>query len=154
MCPMALPSVPDIILENEQRNLGWFQFLKNWCITGKIKITIFVTDTQVVGEVESTLFSMIQQGPVSAQVIIKNTGVNTMNYRFQEYNGSAWVDLGASGSAFYNTLSADEVKVVTLTSSYPQVRMVGNASGGAYLDFDVTRYVERPSGSALPILSL
>lgn len=97
---------------------------------------------------------MIQQGPVAAQVIIKNTGVNTINYRFQEYDGTAWVDLGASGSAYYSTLAEDEVKVVTLESDYPQVRMVGNASGGAYLDFDVTRYAERQSGGALPILSL
>lgn len=117
-------------------------------------MTIFVTDTQVVGETSATLFSMIQQGPVSAQVIIKNTGVNTLNYRFQEYNGSAWVDLGASGSDYYSTLTADEVKSIQVTSNYPQVRMVGNASGGAYLDFDVTRYVERASGGALPILSL
>jgi len=117
-------------------------------------MTIFVTDTQVVGETVSTLFSMIQQGPISAQVIIKNTGVNTLNYRFQEYNGTTWVDLGASGSAYYNTLAEDEVKAVTVTSSYPQVRLVGNASGGAFLDFDVTRYVERASGGALPILSL
>lgn len=117
-------------------------------------MTIFLTDTQVVGEVESTLFSMIQQGPVNAQVIIKNTGVNTMNYRFQAFDGTAWVDLGASGTDFNNTLTEDEVKAVKVTSSFPQVRMVGNASGGAFLDFDVTRYVDRPSGGSLPILSL
>jgi len=87
-------------------------------------------------------------------VIIKNTGVNTLNYRFQEYNGSAWVDLGASGSDYYNTLAEDEVKTFKVSSSYPQVRMVGNASGGAALDFDVMRYVERASGGAVPILSL
>jgi hypothetical protein len=32
--------------------------------------------------------------------------------------------------------------------------MVGNASGGAYLSFDVTRYAERQSGGSLPILNL
>lgn len=117
-------------------------------------MTINCVDTQVVGETSSTLFSTIQQGPVSMLVIIKNTGVNTMNYRFQEYNGSAWVDLGASGSDYYNTLAEDEVKSIKVSSSYPQVRCVGNASGGASLDFDVLRYVERASGGALPILSL
>lgn len=87
-------------------------------------------------------------------VIIKNTGVNTLNYRFQEYNGSAWVELGASGSDYYNTLAEDEVKTFKVSSNYPQVRMVGNASGGAALDFDVMRYVERASGGPVPILSL
>lgn len=87
-------------------------------------------------------------------VILKNSGVNTMNYRVQEYNGSAWVDLGASGSEYYTTLSANEVKSLKITSSYPQVQMVGNASGGAYLEFSVQRYVNRASGGSLPLLSL
>ena len=117
-------------------------------------MTILVQDSQVVPETISTLFSVIQQGPVSMLVIIKNTGVNTLNYRFQNFDGSTWVDLGASGSDYYNTLAEDEVKTFKVSSSYPQVRMVGNASGGAALDFDVMRYVERASGGAVPILSL
>lgn len=87
-------------------------------------------------------------------VIIKNAGANTMNYRFQEFDGSAWVDLGASGSDLYNTLSADEVKALQVTSSFPQVRMVGNASGGAFLEFSVLRYFNRADGGALPILNV
>ena len=117
-------------------------------------MTIHCTDEQVVGETLSTLFSVLNQGAVAMLVIIKNTGVNTMNYRFQEWNGTAWADLGASGTDFYNTLAENEVRSFKVTSSYPQVRMVGNASGGAYLSFDVTRHVERASGGALPILSL
>lgn len=115
---------------------------------------IQVTDSQVVSEVVSTLWSTIQQGPVNAMVIIKNSGVNTMNYRFQEFNGTAWVDLGASGSDFYNTLSVNEVKLIKLVSAYPQVQMVGNASGGAFLEFAVTRYSNRASGGPIPILTL
>jgi hypothetical protein len=115
---------------------------------------IQVTDSQVVSEVVSTLWSTVQQGPVSAQVIIKNSGVNTMNYRFQEFNGTAWVDLGTSGSDFYNTLSVNEVKQIKLVSSYPQVQMLGNASGGAFLEFAVTRYANRASGGPIPILTL
>jgi hypothetical protein len=117
-------------------------------------MTITVSDTQVVGETLSTLWSTIQQGPIAFLVIIKNTGVNTMNYRFQEYNGTTWVDLGASGSDYYNTLAEDEVKSFKVSSSYPSLRMVGNASGGASLDFSVMRYSERASGGAIPILSL
>lgn len=113
-----------------------------------------VTDSQVVGETVSTLFSVIQQGPVGMMVVIKNSGVNVMSYRFQEYNGTAWVDLGAAGSDFYNTLSVNEVKQMEVSSNYPQVQMVGNASGGAFLEFAVTRYTNRSSGGSIPILSL
>lgn len=112
------------------------------------------TDSQIVGETQSTLWSVIQAGPVNMMVIIKNSGVNTMNYRFQEFNGSAWVDLGASGTDYYTTLMVNEVKTLKVTSSYPQVQMVGNASGGAFLEFSVQRYFNRASGGAIPILNL
>jgi hypothetical protein len=115
---------------------------------------ILCNDTQIVGETLSTLFSVIQQGPVALLLILKNSGVNTINYRVQNFDGTTWVDLGASGSDYYNTLSEDEVKSFKVTSSYPQVRVVGNASGGSSTDFSITRYVERASGGTLPILSL
>jgi hypothetical protein len=117
-------------------------------------MVVHVTDGQVVGETEATLWSVIQQGPVAMLVIIKNSGVNTMNYRFQEYNGTAWVDLGASGTDYYNTLTAAQVRSFKVTSNYPQVRMVGNASGGAFIDFSVDRYYNRAAGGAIPILAL
>ncbi len=117
-------------------------------------MVIHITDSQLVGETSSTLFSTIQQGPVDMAIVIKNSGVNTMNYRFQEYNGSAWVDMGASGSDLYTTLSVNEVKLIEVESSYPQVQMVGNASGGAFLEFAITRYVNRASGGSVPILNL
>lgn len=113
-----------------------------------------VTDGQTVGETSSTLFTVLQQGPVAMLVIIKNSGVNTMNYRFQEYNGTTWVDLGASGSDFYNTLSPSEVRSFKVSSNYPQVQMIGNASGGAFIDFSVTRYWNRAAGGSLPIMAL
>lgn len=117
-------------------------------------MVILNTDSQLVGETESTLWSTFQQGPTNMQVIIKNSGVNVMSYRFQEFNGSAWVDLGASGTDYYTTLSVNEVKILKVTSSYPQVQMVGNASGGAFLEFSVTRYFNRASGGPIPILNL
>jgi len=117
-------------------------------------MTIHVADSQVVGEQSSTLLSAIQQGPTAMLVVMKNSGVNTMNYRWQEYNGTAWVDLGASGSDLYTTLSVNEVKLIEVASTYPQVQLVGNASGGAFLEFAITRYVNRASGGALPILNL
>lgn len=121
-------------------------------------MVIHTTDSQLVSETLATLFSMIQQGPVSCSVLLKNSGVNTMNYRFQEYivvnNQLAWTDMGASGSDFYNTLQPNEVKQVEVISTSPQVQLVGNASGGAFLEFAVTRYANRASGAALPILNL
>jgi hypothetical protein len=117
-------------------------------------MVIHVTDSQLVGETLSTLWSTIQQGPVSMSVVMKNSGVNTMNYRFQEFNGTAWVDMGTSGSDYYNTLQVNEVKLLKVVSNYPQVQVVGNASGGAFLEFAVTRYVNRASGGSLPILNL
>jgi hypothetical protein len=109
------------------------------------------SDSQIVGESQSTLWN-VDYGPIEMLVTIKNSGVNTMNYRWQEFNGTAWVDLGASGSDLYNTLSPNEVKSVKVTSTYPRVQMVGNASGGAFLEFAVQRYSNRPSGGAIPIL--
>ena len=117
-------------------------------------MVINATDSQIVGETQGTLWSTMQQGPINMLAIIKNSGVNTMNYRFQEFNGTAWIDLGASGSDYYNTLSANEVKSFKVISSYPQVQMVGNASGGAFLEFCVTRYTNRASGGMIPILNL
>ena len=116
---------------------------------------IYVTDGQVVGETVSTMFTIgPQQGQTAALVFIKNSGVNTLNYRFQEYNGTAWVDLGAQGTDYYNTLSPAEVRSFKVTSTYPQVQMVANASGGAFLDFSLDRYYNRPAGGAIPILAL
>lgn len=115
---------------------------------------INLTDSQVVGETLSTLFSMFQTGPVNALIVLKNSGVNTMNYTFQEYNGTAWVDLGASGTVFNTTLQANEVALIQIESNYPQVQLVGNASGGAFLEFAVTRYFNRASGGPIPILNL
>lgn len=98
---------------------------------------------------------MLQQGAVSALVTLRNAGTaNTMNYRFQEFNGTTWVDIGASGSDTNNTLTAGQVRVLKLTSTTPQVRLLGNASGGTTLDFSVMRFFARADGGAIPILSL
>ncbi len=113
-----------------------------------------VTDGQDIGETVATIFTVLQQGPVSMLMVLKNSGVNTLNYRIQEYNGTAWVDLGAQGTDYYNTLMASEVRSFKVTSSYPQVQLVSNASGGAFLDFSITRYHNRAAGGAVPILVL
>lgn len=115
---------------------------------------VLTNDSQIVGETQSTLFSVFQSGSVDMLVITKNSGVNVMTFRWQYYNGSAWVDLGASGSDYYNTLSPNEVRTVKIASAYPQIQFVGSASGGAFLEFSVQRYFQRSSGGPIPILNL
>jgi hypothetical protein len=114
----------------------------------------FCQDSQIVGETEAVLFTLMQQGPVDALMQLRNAGTNTINYRAQEFNGTAWVDLGVLGDDTYTTLVASQVRNFKLESDYPQVRFVGNASGGATLEFSVTRYHTRASGGSLPILNL
>ena len=113
-----------------------------------------VADSQIVGETQGTLFSLLQSGPIQALVILKNSGVNTLNYDFQEFNGTSWNDLGAVGSILNNTLQPNQVVTLLVTSNYPQVQLIGNASGGAFLEFSVTRYFNRASGGSIPILNL
>jgi hypothetical protein len=117
-------------------------------------LNINITDSQIVSEVQSTLFSTIQQGPVNMLVVLKNSGVNVISYDFQEYNGTGWDDLGTQGSPLNNTLSPNQVVMLQVTSNYPQVQLLGNASGGAFLEFAVTRYANRASGGPIPILNL
>lgn len=114
-----------------------------------------VTDTQTVPSTASSLlFTILQQGAVSVLVTLKNSGANTTNYRFQEMISGTWTDIGSSGSDTYNTLTAGEVKVFKLSSSYSQVRLVGNASGGSSLDFSLARYHARSDAGPVPILNL
>ena len=114
----------------------------------------FVADGQTVGESVSTMFTVLQQGPVGMAVTLRNSGVNVLTYRWQEWTGTLWSDLGASGSPFYNTIMPGGVFSLQVTSSYPQVQLLGNASGGAFLDFSVSRFVQRSSGGPLPIMNL
>lgn len=115
---------------------------------------IHATDSQVVGETQGVLFTIIQPAPIDCSLVVKNSGTNTMNYDFQEWNGSAWVDMGAMGTDFNNTLSPNEVKVIELSSSNSKIQLLGNASGGAFLDFALTTYFNRANGGALPVMNL
>lgn len=117
-------------------------------------MNITQADSQVVAETQGVLFTLIQPAPISAQVIMKNSGANTMNYDFQEWNGTTWADLGAVGTPFNNTLSPGQVVMLTLTSTNSKIQLLGNASGGAFLEFSVASYFNRLSGGALPILNL
>ena len=106
-------------------------------------------DAQVVGEVLSTMFTFGLNGPVSATVFLKNDGVNTINYDFQQNTGTGWSDIGISGSVYNNTLQPGAVLSLVVVSAYPQVQLLANASGGSYISFSVTRYFSRTSGGPI-----
>lgn len=119
-----------------------------------------VQDTETVPETgaisgKTQLFAMLQQGPITATIFIRNAGANQINYTFQEFNGTAWVDMGASGTEFNTTLASGSsgIRLIKLTSNFAQVRLIANATGGSTLDFTITRYVNRGSFGDVPILS-
>jgi hypothetical protein len=119
-----------------------------------------IQDTEIVPETGSVsgktvLFEILQQGPVSAAIFIRNAGANQINYIFQEFNGTTWVDLGVLGTDFNNSLAVGSLgtKLFKLTSVYARVRVIASATGGSTLDFTLTRYVVRTSFGGVPILS-
>lgn len=116
-------------------------------------MNIFVTDNQDLGDTDATVFEMIQQGPINALVTLKNLGASTANYRFQQSYAGTWSDISALGTDMNNTLVAGQARSIQVTSNYPQVRLRGNASGGATIEFGVLRYYARASGAALPLLA-
>jgi hypothetical protein len=120
---------------------------------------VFLSDTQNVPGSATTLFQIIQQGPVNAQMILRRAANAVtdpvITYYLEEWNGSAWVLLGTNGSDYYNTLSyATPMRHINVESNYPKVRMTGFcASGTNTLDYSVTRSYDRPSGGVVPIIS-
>ena len=109
----------------------------------------FLSDTQAVTGTSATLFEFVQQGPQAPLITIHNTGSITMNYSFQENDGSGWSTVGSA-----STLTADQKKRLQVESEFPRVRMLGDASGGTTLAFSVTRTYTRPSGGAIPLIAL
>jgi len=119
-----------------------------------------VQDTETVPETgaisgKTQLFEMLQQGPITATVLLRNAGANQINYIFQEFNGTSYVNMGASGTDFNNTLPSGStgIRLIKLESTYPKVRVIANATGGSTLEFVITRYVNRGSFGNVPILS-
>jgi hypothetical protein len=120
----------------------------------------FAQDTNVVpgtgafnGMEQITRF--LQSSAVQATVVIQNVGANQINYDFQEFNGTAWVDLGIIGTIYQNALPTGTTGVVTvaINSSFPQVRLLANASGGSTIDITVMRLYNRASNGDFPLLS-
>jgi hypothetical protein len=112
----------------------------------------FVDDIQVVTDVPSTLFSIIQQGAVDAGVTLQNLdGGASINYDFQEFNfAGTWADMVPPVSG---TLIPGETAAFQVTSVYPQVRLWGSTTAGnANLAFSLSRLYTRPSNGQIPLL--
>lgn len=112
-----------------------------------------VSDTAPVTTQEAQVFQCVQQGSTLAQWILRNVGSATINYRVQENNGSVWADLGVLGTDYNNTLTALQTKLVPVTSSYSQVRLMAYAGAPSTLAFQLSRSFDRPSGGNVPILT-
>ena len=119
-------------------------------------MNILVSDINVVGETESTQFELLNQGTTNALLFLSNVGSNTINYRFQEFVSATqtWTNLVPNvDDDLYGTLIAGQTRSVKLEASNPQIRLVGNASGGSSLWFSVNRFSVRGNGGRLPILN-
>lgn len=112
-----------------------------------------VTDFQTVGEVEAKAFGLAQQGATNVFVTLKNDGVNTITYRFQELVGSTWTDADEAGTDFNDTLAEGEEIAVALVDLAANVRLMAYASGGSVLSFSVARYFNWTSGGFLPLVA-
>lgn len=122
-----------------------------------------VTDTNTVPETgaysgKELMFEMINSGTIAAQIILRNAGDNQINYTFQEWNGSSWVDMDDVGTDLNNVLATGSpptnILSVTVSSNYSRVRLIANASGGSTIEFIVTRFYNRAENGPLPLLGL
>ena len=116
-------------------------------------MNIYVQDTNAVAETDGTLFSMIQQSPISALVTLQNSGINTLNYHFQQLISGVWTDMDVPGTPLNNSLMSGQTAAILVPATYPQVQLNGSESGGSVITFSVTRFSNRTSGGSLPILS-
>lgn len=113
-----------------------------------------ISDAQIVGETQSVLLTLIQAAPIDAAVIMTNAGVNPISYDWQTWDGSQWDDLETVGNPLNNVLLPATSILVQVQSSNSKVQLLGNASGGALLTFNISRFFNRQSGGAIPILNL
>jgi hypothetical protein len=112
-----------------------------------------VSDLQTIGETEAKAFGATQQGRTNAFFTLKNVGVNTISFRFQQYVSAAWADVGASGTVYNTTLAADAETSISLVDLAPQTRLLAYASGGSVLSFAATRYFNWTAGGYCPLMS-
>jgi hypothetical protein len=119
-------------------------------------------DVNIVGSIDDVLFELINQGSTDCQFFFSNLGSNTINYHFQQLVSGSWVDISSTtgpDDAYDNqvltgTLMSAETRSIHLSGvANPQVRVMGNASGGATLWFQVSRFAVRGAGGKLPILN-
>lgn len=113
-----------------------------------------VVDLNVVGEIDAVIFSLINQGAISANIFLQNIGENTLNYHFQQLISGTWTDLVPTPDNYFTgAIMAGQAIGIQLSNSNPQIQLMANASGGSTIWFSVDRLFNRASGGALPLLS-
>jgi hypothetical protein len=125
-------------------------------------VQINVADINVIGESDAQIFSLVGQSTTDVQLFLSNLGDNTINYHFQQNVSGTWTDIsGVSGADPDNdnqiltgTLTSGQTRSVHIKVTNPQIRLMANASGGSSIWFQVSRFVVRGDGGALPILNL
>jgi hypothetical protein len=117
-------------------------------------MNISVTDSQSVGEVSATLFSLFPAANVPFLITLQNVGINIVGFTFQGSNdgGQTWTNIDQQGGPTNNTLVSGQVTPLLVNASYSQLQVVGFANGGSILNFALSRYFARASGGAIPII--
>lgn len=83
-------------------------------------------------------------------MMLQNTGVNIIAYDVQvSSDGVSFTDIGPPGTPTNNTLLPGQVTFFTFTPSLPIAQVIGYASGGSTLEFNVVRFINRASGSGI-----
>ena len=125
-------------------------------------MNVEVSDIQAVTSSETTLLSSQQPSSVNAMVMLENIGSSSLTYRFDQYNGTAWVPLGISGTPFNNILAVNGLGIyaiaVVVNGSYPQWRVNGSGwtgsgpGGTSTLKFTIVSQLNRASGGSVVVI--
>ncbi len=116
-------------------------------------MTVTFNDQQAVTGSLATLFAFLPQSD-AYEILIKNVGANTVNFKMQHDVGAGWVDMGAEATEFNNTLTAGQARVIRVVSGAVNYQLLGSATGGSTVEFAVTTEIKRVSGGNMPLVSL
>ena len=117
-------------------------------------MNVFATDSQIVGETSSTLFTVTPANGVAISFWLQNVGVNVLVFTLQGSNngGGTWTNLDNPGGTTNSTLVSGQSTSFVVNSSYAQLQLIGYASGGSILNYTQSFYVNRASGGGLLVL--
>jgi hypothetical protein len=122
-------------------------------------VQVNCVDTQTVTSTDSVLFSLINQGAISAICLMTNLGTSTLNYHWQQYilvgGVWTWTDISPTQDNYFTgTLTAGSSFIVQINNTNPQIQLMGNSSVNTTLLFSVDRIFKRPFGGLLPLVNI